>query len=597
MSATYPDLSSNFPDSIDIFPTWFNIVASDGPLIAQYQAAMESGNQTQANQILAQIPQGTQKIITATSLNDLTAAMLAVERFYKDNIADYIQTQQESWLNTINQFSYQGTWSNGTSYVTNNMVSYTTQGLTLLFIATSNPPLGTVPTNQTYWRVLTIQGQQGPSGPGLSYMQEWNNSTQYQENDAVTYAGVLWVALQSNQNIQPGTNSSYWQSVISFEATTYPIQDTEPLNQDVGGLWFNTQNNPTQYYYLETLDNPITQNMIPVGYQTYGAEGVVLNGTGPLPIVSGGTNATTSQNALANLGAGVRPNLLDNWYFVGGGSQQGGGQFPINQRGQTSYAARDYGIDRWALDNDIEASLSSDYVLLDFNKSGHSFFQKIERNLSGTHLTFSVLHSSNIRLTITIMEGSSVNHLANKTFNVTSGISLSVVDADIPEISATQRLCVRIYSPESNYQIKVYAAKLELGSHQTLAYQDESGAWQLFETPDYAEELAKCQSCLLPIPDGTVRFPSVQLTSNIIDFTLPISTLMRILPSLTGNTFGIFKVNEDGTTSAIQEKGFTFSLTDMISGAVNIRALKNSHGLSRAIICVPSGTAYLSAEL
>ena len=25
-------------------------------------------------------------------------------------------------------------------------------------------------------------------------------------------------------------------------------------------------------------------------------------------------------------------NLLDNWYFVGGGSQQGGGQFPINQR-------------------------------------------------------------------------------------------------------------------------------------------------------------------------------------------------------------------------------------------------------------------------
>lgn len=37
------------------------------------------------------------------------------------------------------------------------------------------------------------------------------------------------------------------------------------------------------------------------------------------------------------------------------------------------------------------------------------------------------------------------------------------------------------------------AGKLELGSGQTLAYQNEEGNWQLFETPDYAEELAKCQ--------------------------------------------------------------------------------------------------------
>ena len=58
MSALYPDLSlTNFPSSLDQFMTFLNIVASDGPLIAQYQAAMEAGNQTQANQILAQMPQ------------------------------------------------------------------------------------------------------------------------------------------------------------------------------------------------------------------------------------------------------------------------------------------------------------------------------------------------------------------------------------------------------------------------------------------------------------------------------------------------------------------------------------------------------------
>ena len=49
------------------------------------------------------------------------------------------------------------------------------------------------------------------------------------------------------------------------------------------------------------------------------------------------SNLDTPQLALANLGAGVRPNLLDNAYFVGGGSQQGGEQLPINQTGATSW--------------------------------------------------------------------------------------------------------------------------------------------------------------------------------------------------------------------------------------------------------------------
>lgn len=249
MSATYPDLSSNFPESIDIFPTWLNIVASDGPLIAQYQAAMEAGNQTQANQILAQIPQGTQKIITATSLNDLTAAILAVERFYKDNIADYIETQQQSWLTVIQQFSYEGVWQNGTSYVVNNMVSYTVSGLNLIYIATSTPPVGTVPTNTQYWRVLTIQGQSGESGDGLSYRQEWNSSTTYSANDAVTYDGAVWMALQSSQNRLPDSSPQYWRLVMNLETVAYPIQDTVPTNLQVDGLWFNTSDNPTQYIY------------------------------------------------------------------------------------------------------------------------------------------------------------------------------------------------------------------------------------------------------------------------------------------------------------------------------------------------------------
>lgn len=281
MSTKYPDLSlTNFPNSLDQFTTFLNIVSSDGPLIGQYQSAMQNGDITLANQILTQIPQATQKIITAVDLNTLSQAMLAIERFYLNDIEPYIDDLHQSWLNTIQQFSYKGVWQSGTSYVTNNLVSYTTSGLNFVYIALSNVPIGISPTNQTYWRLLTIQGQQGASGEGLSYRQEWNSSTQYATNDAVTYDGALWMALQASQNRLPDTNPQYWQLVMNLKTVTYPIQDTVPTNLQVDGLWFNTSSNPTNYVYLAPLTNPASSSNIASGYQAYDASGNLIVGTG-----------------------------------------------------------------------------------------------------------------------------------------------------------------------------------------------------------------------------------------------------------------------------------------------------------------------------
>ena len=281
VSTLYQDLPlTQYPGNLDTFTQWLNIVASDGPLIQQYLTAMNAGNQTLANQILTQIPSASQKIIKATDLNKISQAIHAVERFYLTDIQPYIQTQQESWLNTINQFSYQGVWASGTAYLQNNIVAYTTSGLQLLFIATATPPLGTPPTSTSYWRALTVQGQQGSSGPGLTYMQEWVSSTTYNTNDAVTYSGGLWMALQPSTNVQPGTNDEFWKLVIPIITTTYPIQSTQPLTQVQGDLWFNTQDNPTQYYYLEQLENPATVNQIAAGFEAYDSQGNVLVGQG-----------------------------------------------------------------------------------------------------------------------------------------------------------------------------------------------------------------------------------------------------------------------------------------------------------------------------
>ena len=60
-----------------------DISASDGALIAQYQIAMQSGNLALAKQILAQIPNNQNKIITADYLNTINDTLVAVEQYFQ----------------------------------------------------------------------------------------------------------------------------------------------------------------------------------------------------------------------------------------------------------------------------------------------------------------------------------------------------------------------------------------------------------------------------------------------------------------------------------------------------------------------------------
>lgn len=280
MSELYKDLDlTTFPEGVDSFTQWLDITASDGPLIRQYMNAIESGNMTLANQILIQIPSGTQKIIKANDLNKMTQAILATERFYKENVQDYVQNKQNEWNRIINQFTYKGVWSNGTSYLKNNMVSYTIFGTEYIYIAKDNIPAGVAPDDGQFWKVLTIQGQQGISGEGLSYREQWKVSNAYNVNDAVTYNGALWMAVLPSQGVEPTQSSSAWKIIMSLATTTYPIQNTQPANQIAGDLWFNTQGNPTKYYYLPTLQNPANAEDIVAGKEVYNDQGEIIIGT------------------------------------------------------------------------------------------------------------------------------------------------------------------------------------------------------------------------------------------------------------------------------------------------------------------------------
>lgn len=238
MSTTYPDLSNNFPDSLDVFTNFLNITSTDAPIVKQYFEAVQASNFTLAQQLFNQIPNGSQKILTAQKLNLFSDCLASLERFYADDIETYVATKQIEWEGIIEEFSYQGVYDPATQYQLNNYVTYTTAGITNLYIATVQPPIGTAPSNTSYWRVLTIRGIQGQSGDGMSFMGGWSSAQPYTAMDCVTYDSALWGCLIANTNQTPYEGSTYWKLIFNGRVAIYPVSATQPAVQEDGALWF-----------------------------------------------------------------------------------------------------------------------------------------------------------------------------------------------------------------------------------------------------------------------------------------------------------------------------------------------------------------------
>lgn len=205
--------------------------------------------------------------------------------------------------------------------------------------------------------------------------------------------------------------------------------------------------------------------------------------------------ASTPQAALANLGAGVRPNLLDNAYFVGGGTRWG--VFPINQRGQSAYTSG-YGIDRWY--GTCNLSLLVDGISIAKSTHDEPFNQVLSPQsaemIKGEPLTFSVLTTDGQLLTATgevpaDWESSPTNlYLMRLPFANKMYFDLAL--QSVNQLPPRARLVAA--SANAGDSVSVAAIKLELGEGQTLAYKKADGTWaRLPQNLDYQQELAKCE--------------------------------------------------------------------------------------------------------
>ena len=103
-------MPSLFPGAIQTFPQMTDLLASDGTLAQQYQIAMQAGNLTLAKQILAQIPNNQNKIITADYLNTINDTVVAVEQYFQARYSSaYIVSENQPAYQEATDFWFEVT--------------------------------------------------------------------------------------------------------------------------------------------------------------------------------------------------------------------------------------------------------------------------------------------------------------------------------------------------------------------------------------------------------------------------------------------------------------------------------------------------------
>lgn len=94
------------------------------------------------------------------------------------------------------------------------------------------------------------------------YRGQYEEDTQYEALDVVEINGNSWVALESVENVVPGTNNKYWAPSsaghVSPEAITLIVGIVKENVEDLAGFvkdddYVRTENNFTSYYEELTI--------------------------------------------------------------------------------------------------------------------------------------------------------------------------------------------------------------------------------------------------------------------------------------------------------------------------------------------------------
>lgn len=283
-----------------------------------------------------------------------------------------------------------------------------------------------------------------------------------------------------------------------------------------------------------------------------------------------------AEEAISNLDASIpyNPNQLDNWYM---------GR-PVNQRGQGSYTAPGYSIDRYYLGRNGSGNSGTYNVgsreLSCSVKDQDGYYAYLDQRLenpslyAGKTLTLSTLASTaeeNWMIQVWRQKDSGVTEVAHVEY---SGDLFKTLTFTVPE-DMTDNDLLQIIVAQTRGSVTLVASKLELGGTQTLAH-EENGIWVLNEMPNYTEQLLRCQRYQMKTGNASRWVRAARITSDAIFFFLPLPTQMASNPAIVDSSALMVK-----NMSGQEQTGFTFSATAQ-NDVIRIQATKTGHGLSDA---------------
>ena len=294
--------------------------------------------------------------------------------------------------------------------------------------------------------------------------------------------------------------------------------------------------------------------------------------------------------------ARVNDNLLGNWYFGN----------PVNQRGKTSYAGTGYGVDMWYTTGaTLSVDVTAEGVKLYKNaaSANPAWAQALETDAAvGQTVTVSMLYKGNGGgASLRVAQSGGIATLANvsdwtlvqKTFTLEKWSVGALQDRAIVAIQCFESMA-------ANQGLYIKAIKLELGTQQTLAHQ-ENGVWVLNEIPDYVEQLRRCQRHLY-VQSGSMMVCGV-LTGSKKSLTLaiPVPAPMRSLPSLEGvpSVSGVRTIQGTNMAAEVTSGAVLAStaLDTSIAISLNTETFNTAEYINNTPIVCYISNVMLSAEL
>ncbi|MEG1709597.1 MAG: hypothetical protein RR285_12925 [Acinetobacter sp.] len=204
----------------------------------QYYSYFLSGNYASAFQLLVDHPEINSQVLKKENLNALVDAILVLENYYKTGVTDFLSAQLNKFQINIDDLIYIGNYNPVTQYEINNFVVLNGD----LYYCFKMPPIGTSPTNVTYWIFLGLKGETGASSLNVKYQGEYLPTTNYVTKDMVVYDGDLYVSRRASVGKNPSTSPLDWLLAINVIPQVIYVSATPDPNWTDGVIWVKLLN-------------------------------------------------------------------------------------------------------------------------------------------------------------------------------------------------------------------------------------------------------------------------------------------------------------------------------------------------------------------